>query len=113
MFNPFVCVCTHNRVDVQSVYTNTESIQTPHGCSRNDYFCVILFAYISVYVFAHGCEHSCVSLQRRCMQPAARFEPTDPQTVQGPAPKETSLHEDTKEHDEEQEKERKGIKIAI
>lgn len=32
------------------------------------------------------------SLQKRCMQPAARFEPTNPRTVPGPAPKVTSLY---------------------
>lgn len=42
--------------------------------------------------FARGRAHSRASLQMRCMQPAARFEPTNPQTVPGPAPIVTSLH---------------------
>lgn len=63
-----------------------------------------VIVFVSVYVFVHGCAHSYVPLRRRCMQPKARFELRGPQTVPGPAPTVTSLHQDTKKHNEQQYK---------
>lgn len=56
------------------------------GCNLAIYCKVTVFTIVFVLVV-----FVCVSLRRRCRQPAEEYELTDPQTVPGPAPIVTSL----------------------